>query len=160
MWSCVDIGGLSTIYRPVLSHPRYRLGLFFALIGAIAFSGKAIVVKLLLREGIDPIAVLGLRMALAAPVFVCMAVWGARKNAEVIRPHLGRIFVLAKGLIHSSVGNGRGACRRRATKRVLCHLGCSWCRTMLLPSLSSMIDMRQTGEGMMSDLNFTSLTLS
>src|SRR5690348_9324667 len=70
-----------------------RLGFWFALIGAIAFSGKAIVIKLLLREGVDAITALGLRMLLAAPAFVVMATWGAPAAAPS-RADLGRVAVL------------------------------------------------------------------
>lgn len=77
-----------------MSPPRYQLGFAYALIGAVAFSGKAIVVKLLLREGIDPITSLGLRMLLAAPAFAIMAIWGARGNTTDVRAHVGRVVVL------------------------------------------------------------------
>ena len=46
--------------------------------GAIAFSGKAIVAKLLYRHGLDAVTVLGLRMLLALPFFVAMAWWAGR----------------------------------------------------------------------------------
>ena len=71
-----------------------RLGFWFALIGAIAFSGKAIVVKLLLREGVDAITALGLRMLLAAPAFVLMASWGGRAAAPPSRADVGRVVLL------------------------------------------------------------------
>jgi drug/metabolite transporter (DMT)-like permease len=48
------------------------------LLGAIAFAGKAILVKLLLREGVDPITSLGLRMLMAAPFFALMALRAER----------------------------------------------------------------------------------
>jgi drug/metabolite transporter (DMT)-like permease len=76
------------------SQPRHQLGILLAFIGAVAASGKAIVVKLLLREGIDPITSLGLRMAFAAPVFAALAFWGARGNETPLRPYFGRIVVL------------------------------------------------------------------
>jgi drug/metabolite transporter (DMT)-like permease len=56
----------------------HRLGIVLSLIGAVAFSGKAVVVKLLIREGVDPITAVGFRMLLAAPSFVLMAWWGGR----------------------------------------------------------------------------------
>lgn len=62
--------------------------------GAIAFSGKAIVVKLLLLEGVDSITSLGLRMILAAPMFAVMAIWGGRTNATPVRGHLGGVILL------------------------------------------------------------------
>jgi drug/metabolite transporter (DMT)-like permease len=53
-------------------------GLALAMAGAIAFSGKAIVAKLLYRHGLDAVTVLGLRMLLALPFFVAMAWWASR----------------------------------------------------------------------------------
>ena len=43
------------------------------LAGAVAFSGKAIVAKLMYRHGADAFSVVGLRMAMALPLFVLMA---------------------------------------------------------------------------------------
>lgn len=58
-------------------------GLLCALAGAIAFSGKAIVAKLIYRMGGDAIAVVGMRMALALPFFLVMAWWAQRgREAE------------------------------------------------------------------------------
>jgi drug/metabolite transporter (DMT)-like permease len=72
-----------------------RLGFWLALIGAVAFAGKAIIVKMLLREGVDPISVLGLRMLLAAPVFALMALRArpAQPTRLTLR-ELGRIALL------------------------------------------------------------------
>ncbi|MGE5453246.1 MAG: DMT family transporter [Acidobacteriota bacterium] len=53
-------------------------GLACATAGAIAFSGKAIVAKLIYRMGGDAIAVVGMRMALALPLFLLMAWWAGR----------------------------------------------------------------------------------
>src|SRR6185295_6927110 len=73
---------------------RRRLGFWFALIGAIAFSGKAIVVKLLIREGVDGITSLGLRMLLAAPAFVLMATWNRRSATALSRADVRSIALL------------------------------------------------------------------
>jgi hypothetical protein len=47
-------------------------------IGAIAASGKAIIVKLGLRHGVHA-TLLALRMLMALPLFVLMALWAARR---------------------------------------------------------------------------------
>lgn len=60
------------------------MGFALAFCGAIAFSGKAIVAKLLYRHGIDAVTAVGLRMALAWPAFLLMA-WYAGRG----RPALG-----------------------------------------------------------------------
>jgi drug/metabolite transporter (DMT)-like permease len=46
--------------------------------GSIAFSGKAIVAKLLYRDGLDAVTVLMLRMLFALPFFLAMAWWAGR----------------------------------------------------------------------------------
>lgn len=54
----------------------------FAVAGAIAFSGKAVVAKLMYRMGADPFAVVGLRMLMAFPMFLAMAWWAGRLQAS------------------------------------------------------------------------------
>src|SRR5574343_529105 len=53
-------------------------GLLLALGGAIAFSGKAIIVKLAYRHGVDAVTLLMLRMLLALPLFLGLAWWAGR----------------------------------------------------------------------------------
>jgi drug/metabolite transporter (DMT)-like permease len=55
-------------------------GLVFAVCGAVAFSGKAIVAKLMYRLGADPFTVVGLRMLMAFPMFMAMAWWAGRQQ--------------------------------------------------------------------------------
>lgn len=65
--------------RTVLPSDTRRLqGLAFALAGAVAFSGKAILAKLMYRTGADAFAVIGLRMAMALPLFLAIAWWTGR----------------------------------------------------------------------------------
>ena len=61
-------------------------GLLLAALGAIAFSGKAIVVKLAYRHGVDAATLLMYRMLMALPLFVLMAWWGARGRPALTRP--------------------------------------------------------------------------
>jgi len=60
--------------------PASRLagGLALAALGAVAFSGKAIIVKLAYRHGVDAVTLLMLRMAFALPLFVALAWWAGR----------------------------------------------------------------------------------
>ena len=53
-----------------------------AVLGAVAFSGKAIVAKLMYKLGADPFAVVGLRMAMAFPMFLMMAWWAGRPRGR------------------------------------------------------------------------------
>jgi drug/metabolite transporter (DMT)-like permease len=59
-------------------------GVALALSGAVAFSGKAIIVKLGYRLGADAITLLALRMLVALPFFVLMA-WWARRDTQRFR---------------------------------------------------------------------------
>jgi drug/metabolite transporter (DMT)-like permease len=53
-------------------------GLALAVFGAIAFSGKAIIVKLAYRYGVDAVTLIMLRMLFALPIFAVMAWWASR----------------------------------------------------------------------------------
>lgn len=55
----------------------YLTGIFFTLLGAILFSTKAIFVKLAFKEtGVDPVTLLALRMAFAAPFYIAVIFLG------------------------------------------------------------------------------------
>src|SRR5229473_1572269 len=57
-----------------------RRGLLLATLGAIAFSGKAIIVKLAYRYGVDAVTLIMYRMLFALPMFLILAWWaGLRK---------------------------------------------------------------------------------
>jgi drug/metabolite transporter (DMT)-like permease len=58
--------------------PHRASGLALATFGAIAFSGKAIIVKLAYRHGVDAVTLLMLRMAMALPMFLLLAWWAGR----------------------------------------------------------------------------------
>ncbi len=53
-------------------------GLALAMTGAVAFSGKAIIVKLAYRHGVDAVTLIMLRMLFALPLFVALAWWAGR----------------------------------------------------------------------------------
>ena len=65
-----------------------------ALAGAIAFSGKAIIVKLSYRYGVDAVTVIMYRMLFALPFFVAMAWWASRQPHALANP-LSRRDLLA-----------------------------------------------------------------
>lgn len=58
--------------------PRRWPGLLLAVGGAVAFSGKAIIVKLAYRHGVDAVTLIMLRMLFALPLFVALAWWAGR----------------------------------------------------------------------------------
>ena len=71
-----------------------RTGLALAALGAVFFAGKAIIVKLAYRHGVDPVTLIMLRMAVALPFFVLLALWAARGRA----PLAGRDWLAVLGL--------------------------------------------------------------
>ncbi len=69
-------------------------GLLLAMLGAIGFSGKAIIVKLAYRHGVDAVTLLMWRMLLALPFFLVMAWWAGRGQAALTRRDWRDIAVL------------------------------------------------------------------
>jgi drug/metabolite transporter (DMT)-like permease len=67
--------------------PDQRLvpGLALAMFGAIAFSGKAIIVKLAYRYGVDAVTLIMYRMLFALPIFALMAWWSSRGKPPLTR---------------------------------------------------------------------------
>jgi drug/metabolite transporter (DMT)-like permease len=73
-------------------------GVIFALLAAIGFSGKAILVKLAYLDHVDAITLLALRMLFSVPFFIGVAFWSWRRHAEPLDRH-DRILVVALGLL-------------------------------------------------------------
>ncbi|MCE4557490.1 DMT family transporter [Roseateles cellulosilyticus] len=69
-------------------------GLLLAVLGAIGFSGKAIIVKLAYRHGVDAVTLLMWRMLLALPFFLAMAWWAGRGQPALTRRDWRDIAVL------------------------------------------------------------------
>ncbi len=59
------------------SRKAFLVGLLLAIIGAIFFSAKAIVAKLMYRYQVDAVMVLTLRMVFSFPMFLAIAIWKA-----------------------------------------------------------------------------------
>ena len=59
------------------AHPVWP-GLMLASLGAVAFSGKAIIVKLAYRYGVDAVTLITYRMLFALPMFALLAWWAGR----------------------------------------------------------------------------------
>ena len=68
---------LSTV-TPVPRPQRLWPGLALATAGSIAFSGKAIIVKLAYRHGVDAVTLIMYRMLFALPLFLGLAWWAGR----------------------------------------------------------------------------------
>ncbi|MDB5872582.1 MAG: putative transporter [Ramlibacter sp.] len=86
------------------SHDRGLLpGLMLAVAGSIAFSGKAIIVKLAYRYGVDAVTLIMYRMLFALPIFALMAWWAGRgKPALSGRDWLGVLGLGVSGYYLSS----------------------------------------------------------
>src|ERR1035437_3579088 len=74
------------------------LGVIFALLAAVGFSVKAILVKLAFHDGVDAVTLLALRMAFSVPFFIGVALWARQHHAEPLNTH-DRLLVLGLGLI-------------------------------------------------------------
>lgn len=79
---------------PTTSRRLLASGLLLAAVGAIAASGKAVIVKLAYRHGADATTLLALRMLVALPFFVAMGAWAARRAQPLSRGDLWRVAVL------------------------------------------------------------------
>lgn len=77
--------------------PRAQ-GVLLAALGAVAFSGKAIVAKLMYRLGADAFSTVGLRMALALPMFLVMAWWASQTDQAKASPLTPRLRWQVAGL--------------------------------------------------------------
>ena len=54
------------------------VGALLVAAGAVAFSGKGVIIKLAYRYGVDAVTLLALRMLLSAPFFAALGWWAAR----------------------------------------------------------------------------------
>jgi drug/metabolite transporter (DMT)-like permease len=64
---------------------RLTWGLVFAALGSIAFSGKAIIVKLAYRYDVDAVTLIMYRMLFALPLFAALAWWASRGKPPLAR---------------------------------------------------------------------------
>jgi drug/metabolite transporter (DMT)-like permease len=66
--------------------PSHRAqGIALASVGAVAFSGKAIIVKLAYRYGVDAVTLLMYRMLFAFPLFLALSWWASRGKPALAR---------------------------------------------------------------------------
>lgn len=69
-------------------------GLTLAMLGSIAFSGKAIIVKLAYRYGVDAVTLIMYRMLFALPFFLIMSWWASRGKPGLTRSDLWAVLGL------------------------------------------------------------------
>lgn len=71
-----------------MSEQRSRLlGAAMVAFAAVAFSGKAVIIKLAYRHGVDAVTLLALRMLFSAPLFAVLAWWSMRGDG--VQPFSG-----------------------------------------------------------------------
>jgi drug/metabolite transporter (DMT)-like permease len=81
--------------------PHLVSGLLLASAGSIAFSGKAIIVKLAYRHGVDAVTLIMYRMLFALPLFLALAWWATYRQGGAARAPLSRkdwLGILGLGL--------------------------------------------------------------
>lgn len=66
-------------------HKAVWPGFVFAALGAVAFSGKAIIVKLAYRHGVDAVTLIMYRMLFSLPMFLLLSWWAGRDKAALTR---------------------------------------------------------------------------
>ncbi len=74
--------------------PHRLQGILLGAVGAIAFSGKAIIVKLAYRYGVDAVTVLMYRMLFAFPLFFALSWWASRGQPRLLRSDWLMLFGL------------------------------------------------------------------
>jgi drug/metabolite transporter (DMT)-like permease len=72
----------------------FLAGLAIAIIGAIFFSAKAIVAKLIYRYDVDAVTLITFRMLFSLPFFAAIAVWKARTEKPLTNRERAKIVVM------------------------------------------------------------------
>jgi drug/metabolite transporter (DMT)-like permease len=84
--------------RSTFANRDVFLGVIFALLAAVGFSAKAILVKLAYLDSVDAVTLLALRMVFSVPFFIGVAIWARRHHAEPLNMH-DRLLVLGLGFV-------------------------------------------------------------
>lgn len=72
----------------------FLIGLTIAIVGAVLFSAKAIVAKLIYRYQVDAVTLIAFRMMFAFPFFIAIAIWKARTEAPLSGKEKAQIVLL------------------------------------------------------------------
>src|SRR6187402_2685558 len=72
------------------------VGTLMVVVAAVAFSAKAIIIKLAYRHGVDAVTLLALRMLFSAPLFALLAWWAVRpaETTSLSMPDLRAVMLL------------------------------------------------------------------
>jgi len=85
---------MSSAAHPTITRQAFLAGLAIAITGAILFSAKAIVAKLIYRYDVDAVTLITFRMLFSLPFFAALGLWKARTEAPLDRGDRGRIVIL------------------------------------------------------------------
>src|SRR5690606_34176313 len=83
-----------TDHAALAARRQLLTGLGIAIVGAILFSAKAIVAKLIYRYQVDAITLIAFRMMFSLPFFVAIAVWQSRVTEPLSGKEKGQIVIL------------------------------------------------------------------
>ena len=79
------MGQAQDAIKKIADSKSLTTGLLLAFFGSIAFSGKAIIVKLAYRYGVDAVTLIMYRMLFALPIFAAMAWWSSLGKPPLTR---------------------------------------------------------------------------
>ncbi|HTD06510.1 DMT family transporter [Undibacterium sp.] len=85
---------MTSSLSPTLHRKDYLIGLTIAISGAVLFSTKAIVAKLIYRYNVDAVTLIAFRMLFSLPVFAVVAFWQTRQGFALSWADRGRLVVL------------------------------------------------------------------
>ena len=90
---------MSSASQYFLSSRQNVVGIIFAIVAAVGFSAKAIMVKLAYIEAVDAITLLALRMAFSLPFFLIVAAMANRNKRSIALSARDKLAVIGLGLL-------------------------------------------------------------
>jgi drug/metabolite transporter (DMT)-like permease len=85
---------MSSVTVPTSERQALLSGLAIAICGAVLFSAKAIVAKLIYRYPVDAVTLIAFRMLFSVPFFAAVAFWKSRTEPVLSKADLGKIALL------------------------------------------------------------------
>jgi drug/metabolite transporter (DMT)-like permease len=85
---------MSSVTVPPSERQTLLSGLAIATCGAVLFSAKAIVAKLIYRYDVDAVTLIAFRMLFSVPFFAAVAFWQSRTAPVLAKTDLGKITLL------------------------------------------------------------------
>ncbi|MDB5770419.1 MAG: family transporter [Burkholderia sp.] len=85
---------MSSIALHSTARQSFLTGLAIAIVGAIFFSAKAIVAKLIYRYQVDAVTLIAFRMIFSLPFFAAIAIWKAKTESPLTGVERAKIVVM------------------------------------------------------------------